>query len=152
MVMIRPRGGDFVYSDTEVLTMERSIEAAVTAGCSGLVWGCLTAAGAVDRVLTRRLLGVAPGVPVTFHRAVDVSTDPVAAALTAFDLGCTRVLTSGGAATASQGAEVITAIVRRSPVGTTVLAGGGVRSSNAARLREHTGVTEVHASAAYFTG
>lgn len=152
MVMIRPRGGDFVYSDTEVLTMERSIEAAVTAGCAGLVWGCLTPEGVVDRAVARRLMGVAPEVPATFHRAVDVSTDPVAAALAAFGLGCDRVLTSGGAPTALQGADVIADIVRRAPATGTVLAGSGVRHSSAARVRELTGVTEVHASAAYFAG
>lgn len=150
MVMIRPRGGDFVYSDAEIRTMQRSIDAAVTAGASGLVFGCLTPDGVVDEAATRRLLAVAPGVPVTFHRAVDVSRDPVTAALTAFDLGCDRVLTSGGADTVIEGWPTIRAIVERAPATATVLAGSGVRRSNVDRLRELTGVVEVHASGAYF--
>lgn len=150
MVMIRPRGGDFVYSSSELLTMQRSIETAVDNGAAGLVLGCLTQDGRVDRSQIRRLLAVAPGVPVTFHRAVDVSREPVAAALAAFDLGCTRVLTSGGAPTAPQGARVIADMVAACPTGCVVMAGAGVRRSNAQQVRQATGVSEVHASSAYF--
>ncbi len=150
MVMIRPRGGDFVYSRSEVDGMKRSIEAAIDAGASGLVFGCLTRDGRLDRTLTAELMSVAPGVPVTFHRAVDASVDPVAAALAAFDLGCLRVLTSGAADTAPRGSATIRRIVELAPSGAVVLAGGGVRADNAEQVRAAAGVTEVHASMSYF--
>lgn len=150
MVKIRPRGGDFVYSRAEVAHMKRDIETALTAGASGLVFGCLTPDGQVDRTVTSELMAVASGVPVTFHRAVDVSADPVDAAMTAFDLGCLRVLTSGAAATAAQGTALIRRIVERAPSDVVVLAGGGVRTHNADQIRTATGVTEVHASQVYF--
>lgn len=152
MVMIRPRGGDFVYSREEIHTMERSVDAAVAAGASGLVWGCLTPGGNIDTVVARRLLARAPGVPVTFHRAVDASRDPVEAAREAFALGCSRVLTSGGAPTAPDGLDVIRQMVAEAPAHARVMAGSGVRRSNAAAIREATGVLELHASSAWFDG
>ena len=150
MVMIRPRAGDFVYSQRELDQMRRSIDDALAAGAAGLVLGCLTATGQVAKVATSALLRSAPGVPVTFHRAVDVSADPVQAAMVAFELGCARVLTSGGRPTAEQGAATIAAMVADAPADAIVMAGSGVRSHNAAAVRAATGVTEVHASLAYF--
>lgn len=150
MVMIRPRPGDFVYSRAELDSMCAMVDTAVEHGAAGVVSGCLTADGRVDVAATRRLVAAARGVPVTFHRAVDVASDPVAAALTAFDLGCARVLTSGGAATAAEGVDVISRLVEAAPPGAIVLPGCGVRSDNAAQLRAATGVTELHASLRYF--
>lgn len=152
MVMIRPRGGDFVYAPDEIATMRREIRTAVAAGASGLVLGCLTPAGAIDMEAVRAFLAAADGVPVTFHRAVDVAVDPVATAAAAFALGCARVLTSGGAPTAPDGVATIRRMLQAAPPDRIVLPGSGVRGSNADALRAATGAIELHASLAYFRG
>lgn len=147
MVMIRPRGGGFVYSSREADVMASDIAMARDLGAAGLVLGCLDQAGSVDVGLTRRLLRLAGDTPVTFHRAVDVATDPFVAAMTAFELGAARVLTSGGAATALAGAAVIARLVAAAPPGAAVVTGAGVNSGNVAELLDLTGAHEVHASA-----
>ena len=150
MVMIRPRPGDFVYSPSDIDVMRSAVDTAVTMGAAGVVAGCLTPGGGVDETATRRLVEAAQGVPVTFHRAVDDAADPVAAALTAFELGCARVLTSGGAPTAVEGVESIRRMVEAAPRDAIVMPGSGVRSGNAQELRTATGATELHASLKFF--
>ena len=127
-VMIRPRGGGFVYDRDEQATMLRDIATAVRLGAHGLVVGAMTAEGDVDVDLLQRLIWAGSGLSVTFHRAVDVARTIEVAVEMAFDLGCDRVLTSGGAATAVDGAAMLARLVGNAPDGRIVMAGGGPNS------------------------
>ncbi len=146
-VMVRPRGGGFVFDADERRVMRRDISAAVGCGADGIVTGALTPSGEVDRELTAELVDLAAGLPVTFHRGVDVAPDVVAAVTTAFELGCARVLTSGGAPSAIAGSATLAELVRRAPAGAVVIAGGGITSAHVADLVTSTGVRELHVSA-----
>jgi len=146
-VMVRPRGGGFVYDRDEQATMRRDLATAVRLGAHGLVVGVLTPAGDVDRGLLEQLVEAAEGRSVTFHRAVDVARNLEIATETAFDLGCDRVLTSGGAVTAAEGARMIARLVRNAPDGRVIMAGGGVTPATATALVADTLVSEIHVSA-----
>jgi copper homeostasis protein len=143
-VMIRPRGGDFLYSDVEYDVMRRDIAHARALGAHGVVLGLLDRDGAVDVARTRALVDAARPLPVTFHRAFDVSRDPAAALDALIGLGVERVLTSGQAPTASEGAELIAEMVRRAAGRIGILPGGGLNENNVAGLVARTGVREVH--------
>ena len=145
-VMIRPRGGDFLYDADELEVMRRDIRHAVRGGADGLVLGLLRPDATVDVEATRRLVDLAEGRPVTFHRAFDWATDPRRALEDVAATGCNRLLTSGQAPSAFAGADVIAELVRSAPAGLTILAGGGVNPSNVLELVRRTGVREVHAS------
>lgn len=146
-VMVRPRGGGFVFDGDERRAMLRDAATAVRLGAHGIVVGVLTEAGDVDRALLDQLVEAAAGRAVTFHRAVDVARNLEIAAETAFDLGCDRVLTSGGAITAVAGARMIARLVRNAPDGRVVMAGGGITPATAAALVADTLVSEIHVSA-----
>lgn len=147
-VLVRCRPGDFVYSDDEIAVMADDVAAAVAAGAAGVVIGALTPDGEVDVVTTGRLIAVAGPASVTFHRAFDLTPDPMAALDALRALGVARVLTSGQAARALDGAPLLAALVRRSGAdGPVILAGGGVRPESVGALIAGTGVTEVHFSA-----
>jgi copper homeostasis protein len=144
-VMVRPRAGDFVYSDDDFAVMVRDIELFGAMSIAGIVTGVLTAEAQVDVERTRILIHAAGGLPVTFHRAID-STASIAAALEdAIEAGVSRVLTSGGAATALEGADVIAALVNQARKRISIVAGGGIRGHNAREVIARTGVREVHA-------
>jgi copper homeostasis protein len=144
-VLIRPRPGNFVYDAAEASAMEQSIHAARAAGARGIVVGALTGAGDVARQMMRRFCDAAHPLPVTFHRAIDVARDLIAALDVLIAMGVARVLTSGGAPTALEGANTIAGLVARAGNALTIIAGGGVRAHNAAELVRRTGVREVHA-------
>lgn len=144
-VMIRPRGGDFVYSATEIAAMTRDIERARTMDIGGIVTGVLEPDGGVDVDRTRSLVDSAAGLPVTFHRAFDRTRNLPDALEQLIEIGVSRVLTSGGAPTALEGALVISALVAQARDRITILAGGGVREHNVRELVAGTGVREVHA-------
>ena len=146
-VMARPRAGSFVFDVAEVERTADEIEALKSVGADGIVFGLLTAAGTVDEPSVRRLVKVADTLPVTFHRAFDEVPEPDLALDALARLGVDRVLTSGGAATAGEGAEVLATLVRRARASVEVLAGGGVRGHNVAELVRSTGVREVHVRA-----
>jgi copper homeostasis protein len=146
-VLIRCRGGDFVYDSAEIRVMAKDVELAIDRGAASVVVGALTADGDVDLPAMVRLLGAAGDVPVTFHRAFDSARDPLAALDDLLELGVERLLTSGGARTAVEGAEVIAELVRRSGTDLTVLPGSGVTPQNAAALILATGAHELHSSA-----
>jgi copper homeostasis protein len=146
-VLIRPRGGDFVYSGDEEEVMSRDIAAAKSAGADGVVIGALTADGAVDVPLTRRLIEVARPLSVTFHRAFDETADPASALGDVLALGADRLLTSGGAPTAPEGADLIETLVARSGKNMAVMAGSGVTEHTAADIVRRTRVRELHFSA-----
>lgn len=143
-VLIRARGGDFRYSPDEYETMTRDVTAAKALGADGVVVGALTEAGQVDRDGVRRLLEAAHPLPVTFHRAFDASRDLGEALDVLLELGVRRVLTSGGERTAEAGIGKLKHLVSRAGDRTTILAGGGIDETNAARIVKETGVREVH--------
>ncbi len=145
-VMIRPRGGDFLYSDLEFETMLSDIEHARKAGATGVVFGVLTPDGKVDVERTRQLVVAAKGMETTFHRAVDMTEDYAAAIEAVIATGCTRILTSGGYDKAIDGIRNIAEAVRISNGRIEIMAGSGVVAANAAELA-NTGVDALHFSA-----
>ncbi len=145
-VLIRPREGDFVYTEAEVQVMERDIREAVQAGASAIVGGALTADGIIDQATTARLIRAAGDLPFTFHRAFDVITNQGEALEQLIQLGAARVLTSGGASTAEEGIPALRRLVEQSRGRICILPGGGVNSRNARRILDETGVTEIHGS------
>ena len=145
-VMIRPRGGDFLYDAEERAVMQRDLLHALKAGADGVVLGILKRDATVDIEATRRFVDLAGGKPVTFHRAFDWAADPLRALDDVAQTGCSRLLTSGQAPSALEGAALIAELVRRTPAALSVLAGGGIHAGNLKQLVERTGVREVHAS------
>ena len=145
-VMIRPRGGDFLYSDDEFQTMLKDIEYARKAGATGVVFGVLTADGRVDVERTRTLVEASKGMETTFHRAVDMTEDYEAAVEAVIEAGCNRILTSGGYDKAIDGVDNIRRAVEISHGRIEIMAGSGVVASNAKALKE-VGVDALHFSA-----
>ena len=145
-VLIRPRSGDFLYSDSELMTMARDIVLCRECGANGVVFGILTPEGDVDKTACRLLANLAGDLHKTFHRAFDMCRDPRQAVRDIIDLGFDRILTSGQAATALEGADLIRDLQEEFPE-ITFIAAGGVTSDNAAEIVARTGVREIHASA-----
>lgn len=144
-VLVRPRSGDFVYTPAEMDDIIATIRRCGLLGAAAVVVGFLTAEGKVDAGLTRRAVDAARGMEVTFHRAFDeAQQDPLEALHAIAACGCHRLLTSGQASTAPEGAEVIRRLV--SATGVKILAGSGVTPANVRELIEKTGVREVHGS------
>jgi copper homeostasis protein len=143
-VLIRPRAGDFVYSESEFDVMIRDIELTRTMGIAGIVTGALDANCRVDVKRTRSVVKAAGGLPVTFHRAIDSAANLAVALDEAIEAGVSRVLTSGGAPTALEGVDVIAALVLRARERVSVVAGGGIREHNVREVIARTGVHEVH--------
>lgn len=148
-VLIRPREGDFVYSPEEVEIMLADVAMAARCGADGVVVGALLPDGSIDTATTRLLVEAAHsrGLSVTFHRAFDRTADAVASLECIIALGCDRVLTSGLAPTALQGADVLRRLVEVAAGRIAILAGSGVSSVNVEQLVRLSGVSEVHASA-----
>ena len=146
-VIIRPRGGDFLYNEYEAACMEQDIRTCKQLGVDGVVIGALTADGDIDTTLCKRLIAAADGMSVTFHRAFDMCRDPRKALEELISLGCDRVLTSGQAATAEAGVPLLKELVEQSAERIIIMPGCGVNSSNAASILESTGANEIHASA-----
>ena len=143
-VIIRPRGGGFVYSDSELDVMRRDIAEAQRLGADGIVIGVLRDDARVDEVRTRMLVAVAGGLPVTFHRAFDATPDQSEALETLVACGVRRVLTSGGAAAALEGADRLGALVAQAAGRIGVLAGGAIWKEQIPELVRRSGVTEIH--------
>jgi len=142
-VMVRPRPGDFVYDASEYESMKEAVGACLRAGCAGIVTGLLTPAGTPDARRTAELVRLAGPMAVTFHRAIDLAPDIPAAASIVAGTGVSRILTSGGASTALEGAGLISRMVK-STVGVSVIAAGGIDAENASTVVRMTGVREVH--------
>jgi copper homeostasis protein len=143
-VLVRPRTGDFLYSDDELDVMRRDIESAKSLGANGVVLGALTSDGDVDAARLRSLVALARPMEVTFHRAFDFVRDLGTSLDALMALGVDRVLTSGGAATALEGAEKLARLVKGAGDRLTVLAGGSITASNVADVVKKSGVREVH--------
>ena len=147
-VLIRPRTGDFLHTGAEVDVMRRDIVQAKALGADGVVFGALTADGDVDAAVIRELTSLARPMQMTFHRAFDFARDQEAALDSLIALGVDRVLTSGGATTALEGARALSRLVQRAGNSLTILAGGSITAANVAEVVRLAGVTEVHVRAA----
>jgi len=144
LVMIRPRGGDFCYSDLELEVMERDIAVMKTAGVDGVVFGLLTPDGQVDLPRMKRLMACAAPLPVTFHRAFDVCADPFRALEELVDLGVRRILTSGQAPTVLEGRVLLRELIARAAGRLTILPGGGITEEVADLVARELEVEEFH--------
>lgn len=146
-VIIRPRGGDFLFSDAEFDAMASDIETAKAEGADGVVIGQLTADGLVDVARTRELVTLARPMAVTFHRAFDMTPDPFAALETLVDLGIDRILTSGQESSALEGLPLIAELVKRAGDRITIMAGGGITPRNVDRVVAAARPKEIHFAA-----
>jgi copper homeostasis protein len=144
MAMVRPRGGDFCYSETEFAVMREDLLAAKAAGADGVVFGILNPDGTVDRERTAELAALARPLPVTFHRAFDVTRDPFEALDTLVALGVDRVLTSGQEPTVLEGLDLVVKLVERAAGRIVVMPGGGITARNAGPIARASGARELH--------
>jgi copper homeostasis protein len=143
-IMIRPRGGDFCYDESELEVMQRDIALAKTLRVEGVVFGILDADGNVDVQRTRQLVELARPLAVTFHRAFDMSADLFRSLEDVCATGADRVLTSGGEQTSLQGIDTIAQLVRKAQDRILVMPGSGIKPENARGLVEQTGAKEIH--------
>jgi copper homeostasis protein len=144
-VIIRPRGGDFCYTDLEFEVICADIAIAKETGIHGIVIGILTPAGKVDRERIAQLIALARPLSVTFHKAFDMTANPYEALEDLIDLGVDRVLTSGQEATVIEGMDLITGLFKRAGERITIMPGGGITSRNINKVLELTGARELHA-------
>lgn len=142
--IIRPRGGDFTYTPPEIAAMKRDCVMAIRSGASGIVLGVLNHDSTVDAARTREVMNAAPGVPATFHLAFDDVPDQRVALETLIQIGIARVLTSGGARKALDGADAIRRLVEQAAQRIAIMAGGSIREANVAEIVRRTGVMEIH--------
>ncbi len=143
-VMIRPRGGDFFYSEAEIEIMRHDIEAALECGANGVVLGVLTANGEVDVRRTRHLVELATPMYVTFHRAIDKSRNLIDSVERVIETEADGILTSGGMQTAHEGADQIAAMVEAAEGQVRVMVCGGIRPGNVSEIVRKTGADDVH--------
>jgi copper homeostasis protein len=147
MVLVRPRGGDFLYSQAELEVMLRDVAAARRAEALGVASGALTRDGRVDRDATARLRDAAGPLSLTFHRAFDMTRDPREALETLIELGVDRVLTSGQAASVPEGLPLLRELVEAAGERITVMPGAGIREDNLRHVIAATGAREIHFTA-----
>ncbi|NNE35848.1 MAG: copper homeostasis protein CutC [Rhodothermales bacterium] len=151
MVMIRPRGGSFSYSDRELDVMMTDVRhvcsLSAIGSLEGIVFGILDDSGRVDVDRCKRLVDAAYPLSCTFHRAIDVASHPLEALETIVGCGFERILTSGQAPSAPDGIDTIRKLVEQASGRISIMAGAGVRPDNAADMIRLTGVTELHSSA-----
>ena len=145
-VIIRPRGGDFLYSDLEIERMAADIAVCRELGADGVVFGCLKADGTVDKEKNRYLMSCCDGLSVTMHRAFDRTANPEQALEDIIDLGFDRILTSGQQPKAIQGAALLAKLNRQAAGRIILMAGSGVTEQNIKELRDSTGLHEFHFS------
>ena len=146
-VIIRPRGGDFLYSDVEHQAMLRDIEMAKKLGVDGVVIGCLTRDGEIDIERNKELVDAAKGMSVTFHRAFDMCKDPFKSLEQIISLGCERILTSGQQPTAIEGVSLLKELVEKADNRIIIMPGSGVNEDNIDTLAKETNAKEFHFSA-----
>ena len=144
--IIRPRGGDFLYSEEEYAIMVQDALFCREVGCEGVVFGFLNGDGSIDKKRTAALVEKVYPLEVTFHRAFDRCTDPFAALEDLIDCGCQRILTSGQQVDVLQATGLLRQLIEAADDRIIILPGSGVRPHNVAKLRDETGATEFHAS------
>ncbi|SMC80823.1 copper homeostasis protein CutC [Pedobacter nyackensis] len=145
--IIRPRGGDFLYSELEFELMKEDIKLCRELKCDGVVIGILKSDGSVDKERCRELIELVGDMKVTFHRAFDMSNDLFQALEDIIELGCTRILTSGGESSALKGAAVLKSLIEQANGRISIMPGAGVNVHNIEELIQLTGAKEFHASA-----
>lgn len=145
--MIRPRAGDFCYSDDEFDVMQADLVMAKELGADVAVLGLLNPDGSIDVKRTARLIELARPLPVTFHRAFDMASDPYRSLDTLLELGVDRVLTSGQERSAVEGMDLIKELVNIAGSRLVVMPGGGVTERNLQKILKYTGAKEIHGSA-----
>lgn len=147
-VIIRPRGGDFLYSDLEFESMKQDIHHCGKSKCDGVVIGILNADGTVDIERNKILVNIAReyNMSITFHRAFDRCADLFKSLEDIINLGCDRILTSGGRKTALEGKEVIKKLIKQANGRIIIMPGSGINENNIAELVEATGLIEFHGS------
>ncbi|HNW74887.1 MAG TPA: copper homeostasis protein CutC [Bacteroidales bacterium] len=143
-VMIRPRGGDFLYSDDEFRIMQSDIRFAKEAGADGVVFGILNSDGTIDRERMKQLAELARPMGITCHRAFDMTPDPYQSMEDLIGLGIDRILTSGQRPTAPLGADLIRELILKADGRIIIMPGSGVKEHNIVDLRDRTGATEFH--------
>lgn len=146
-VIIRPRGGDFLYSEKELEIMESDIDLIRNMGVHGVVFGCLTPDGEIDIAAMQRLMKHCEGLSVTFHRAFDVCCNPLKALEEIIGLGCERILTSGQAPDAYQGIPLIRQLIEKAKNRIIIMPGCGINETNIVTIARETGAKEFHMSA-----
>ncbi len=146
-IIIRPRGGSFTYSPLEVERMIADIDISRQLGADGVVFGCLTSKGDIDKDINARLMEHAKGMSTTFHRAFDVCTDPHQAIEDLIQLGFDRILTSGQQPKAIQGIQELAALQRQADKRIQIMAGCGVNEDNITKIYSSTQINEYHFSA-----
>lgn len=146
-VIIRPRGGDFLYSDLEREIMLEDVRMARRLGVDGVVFGALTADGDIDMDFMRQLMAESEGMSVTFHRAFDVCRNPFVALEQIIELGCDRILTSGQMPKAEDGVDLLKQLVEKAGDRIIIMPGCGVNAGNIAKIAQITGAKEFHFSA-----
>lgn len=147
MVLIRPRGGDFLYSHQELDTMLRDISLAGEIGAFGIATGALTRDGRVDEEAMGRIRDAAGSMSLTFHRAFDMVRDPMISLETLIELRVDRVLTSGGEGSVPEALDSLQALVEKAADRISIMPGGAVREENIWEIVEKTGVREIHFTA-----
>ena len=146
-VIIRPRGGDFLFNEFEVETMKEDIVAIKACGADGVVIGSLLPDGTIDRPQIETLIKLARPMTVTFHRAFDMCQDPAKSLEELIDMGVDRVLTSGQEESVIEGIQLIKALNEQARERIIIIPGGGITPRNLRRLVDETGVREVHFAA-----
>jgi len=146
--LIRPRTGDFLYSDLEFEVMKTDVTNFIAAGCEGIVIGILKTDGTIDRARCAILVNMAKaaGIKCTFHRAFDMCRDLFEAMEVIIDLGCDKILTSGGKSTAMEGVTTIARLVKAAAGRISIMPGSGINEHNIAYLVSFTGAKEFHTS------
>ncbi len=145
MVMIRPRAGNFIYTEREIAEMKSEIDLAKKAGATGVVFGLLTADNKIDIKNTQLLADYASPLPVTFHKAIDESENLVDSVIDLLKIAnIKRILTSGGRPTALEGQETIRKMIEVAGEQITILVAGKVLDSNAEEIQKLTGAKELH--------
>lgn len=149
--IIRPRGGDFTYSQNEFEMMKEDIIFCKEAGCQGIATGILLSDNSVDTERTKEIVQLAAPMDVTFIRAFDLTPDPEKALQDIIDSGCKRILTSGQANKAEEALPLLNKLNTLARHRISIMPGSGVRASNIKKIINHTGVNEIHSSARVFT-
>lgn len=149
--MVRPRGGDFLYSSYEFQAMKHDIRQFQKLKVNGVVLGILNADGTIDKKRCKSLIDLARPLLVTCHRAFDMTRDPLEALEDCIEVGFDRILTSGQKTKAIEGVDLLAELVKKAKGRISIMPGSGVNESNVVELVSKTGVKEIHFSAATFT-
>ena len=147
-ILIRPREGDFLYSNIEFKTMKEDIRFCGETGCNGVVFGILNYDGFIDIIRNKELIEIARryNMSVTFHRAIDCSSDIFQSLEEIIELGCDRILTSGGKETALEGKYILKKLIEQAGDRIIIMPGSGINENNIKELVETTGLKEFHGS------